>query len=94
MLSGMSWNCRRAHHSYAIGRRVARVRITHGYSQARLAKALGLSAQQVWKYEAGEDRIAFETMMDIADILGEPLETFRPHAAGDWDARGPQITRV
>jgi transcriptional regulator with XRE-family HTH domain len=47
-------------------------------TQKFLAARLGISQNQLYKYERGVDRIAFETMVEIADILRVPLDRFRP----------------
>jgi transcriptional regulator with XRE-family HTH domain len=47
-------------------------------TQKFLAARLRISQNQLCKYERGVDRIAFETMIEIADILRVPLDRFRP----------------
>ncbi len=46
-------------------------------SQQALARKLGITFQQVQKYEKGGNRIGFSRMCDIADILGISLDYFR-----------------
>lgn len=46
-------------------------------SQQTLARKLGITFQQVQKYEKGGNRIGFSRMCDIADILGITLDYFR-----------------
>lgn len=53
-----------------VGRRVAEKRISLGYNQSDLGRALGLTFQQVQKYEKGTNRIGASRLQAIADILG------------------------
>lgn len=59
-----------------IGNRIAVLRTAHGLSQSQLAEALGISFQQVQKYEAGKNRIGAGRLQAIADRLGVPVSTF------------------
>jgi transcriptional regulator with XRE-family HTH domain len=53
-----------------IGSRVRAKRMEAGMSQEKLAKALGLTFQQVQKYEKGVNRVSAGRLSLIADILG------------------------
>lgn len=59
-----------------IGNRIALLRTAHGLSQSQLAEALGISFQQVQKYEAGKNRVGAGRLQAIADRLGVPVSTF------------------
>lgn len=59
-----------------IGQRVRIRRLEIGMSQERLAELLGLTFQQVQKYEKGVNRIAVSRLIDIADALKQPAATF------------------
>jgi transcriptional regulator with XRE-family HTH domain len=59
-----------------IGSRIALLRTANGLSQSQLAEALGISFQQVQKYEAGKNRIGAGRLQAIADRLGVPVSTF------------------
>jgi transcriptional regulator with XRE-family HTH domain len=52
-----------------IGRRVRGRRKALKLSQPALARAVGVSARQVQKYEAGLDAISFAHLVDIAATL-------------------------
>ena len=45
-------------------------------SQEKLGEKLGLTFQQVQKYEKGTNRIGAGRLQDIADILGVPVSYF------------------
>jgi len=57
----------------AIGRNVRVWRLARGMSQQRLAQRLGISFQQVQKYESGANRIAPGRLVKAAATLGVPL---------------------
>ncbi len=61
---------------HSIGSRVALLRSASGMSQTVLAEALGISFQQVQKYEAGKNRIGAGRLRAIADRLGVPVSVF------------------
>lgn len=47
-----------------------------GMSQERLAEQLGLTFQQVQKYEKGINRIGASRLFDLAHVLGVPVQFF------------------
>ena len=49
-----------------VGRRVCDKRISLGYNQSDLGRALGLTFQQIQKYEKGANRISASKLWDIA----------------------------
>ena len=49
-----------------VGRRVCEKRISLGYNQSDLGRALGLTGQQIQKYEKGANRISASKLWDIA----------------------------
>lgn len=53
-------------------------RIAIGVSQNSLAKALGLSFQQIQKYEQGQNRIATSRLIRIARVLDCKITDFIP----------------
>jgi transcriptional regulator with XRE-family HTH domain len=56
-----------------IGNRVRSLRIKRGMSQEVLAEALGLTFQQVQKYEKGTNRISGSRLVDLARQLKVPV---------------------
>lgn len=59
-----------------VGGRIRLRRRLLGYSQEKLALALGLSFQQVQKYEKGSNRVGASRLFDIAQILQVPINFF------------------
>lgn len=55
-----------------VGKLVRARRKTLGMSQDTLAQSLGLSFQQIQKYERGTNRISASKMFEIARTLGMP----------------------
>lgn len=59
-----------------VGARVRMRRKLLGVSQEKLADALGLTFQQVQKYERGANRISASKLFEIARFLGVPPSYF------------------
>lgn len=61
---------------HSVGSRIALLRAARGISQTALGQALGVSFQQVQKYEKGRNRVGAGRLQTIADHLGVPVSTF------------------
>ena len=59
-----------------LGRRIRAHRLRLGYSQEKLGAMLGLTFQQVQKYEKGTNRIGASRLQQIAQILQVPVSFF------------------
>ena len=59
-----------------VGARVRMRRMMLGMSQEKLGNALGLTFQQVQKYEKGANRIGASRLQHIAQILQVPVSFF------------------
>jgi transcriptional regulator with XRE-family HTH domain len=59
-----------------------------GMSQSKLADAIGLTFQQVQKYEKGTNRMGSSRLMQIAHVLEVPVTFFFEGAPGQ-----PKISR-
>lgn len=66
-----------------VGNRVRMRRITVGMSQEKLGEALGVTFQQIQKYEKGSNRISASRMQNIAQTLGVPVSYFFDGAPRD-----------
>ena len=59
-----------------VGSRIRLRRTLLGMSQERLGEALGLTFQQVQKYERGANRVGASRLFDLARILDVPISYF------------------
>ncbi|MGE4281644.1 MAG: helix-turn-helix domain-containing protein [Magnetospirillum sp.] len=59
-----------------VGARIRLRRTLLGLSQGELGKALGLTFQQVQKYERGANRVAASTLYRVANTLDVPVSFF------------------
>ena len=66
-----------------VGSRVRVRRITVGMSQERLGEALGVTFQQVQKYEKGSNRIGASRLQNISQVLTVPVSYFFDGAPRD-----------
>lgn len=57
----------------AVGARVRELRIRAGLNQSQLGKRLGLSFQQIQKYESGVNRMGASRLIQISEALSCPL---------------------
>jgi transcriptional regulator with XRE-family HTH domain len=55
------------------GRQIRSARVAINMSQTSLAEKLGISFQQVQKYEAGANRIAAGRLYEISEVFGVPI---------------------
>ena len=73
-----------------VGSRVRLRRMLIGMSQERLGELLGLTFQQVQKYEKGVNRIGAGRLFDVARILGVSIDYFYEGVSNQLaGARGP-----
>jgi transcriptional regulator with XRE-family HTH domain len=74
---GEERNARRANPIDAhVGSRVRMRRMLLGMSQEKLGELLGLTFQQVQKYEKGVNRIGASRLFDLSHVLGVPIQFF------------------
>ena len=59
-----------------VGQRAREARLAKGMSQTDLGDALGLSFQQVQKYEKGTNRIGSSRLWEICKVLDQPITFF------------------
>lgn len=59
-----------------VGARVKLKRTMMGYSQDALASSIGVTFQQVQKYEQGSNRLSASRLYEIAKELGESIDYF------------------
>ena len=59
-----------------IGQRIRLLRLQRGLSQTELGNMLGVSFQQVQKYEKGSNRVSAARLRQIADEMQVPITLF------------------
>src|SRR5215510_160280 len=71
-----------------VGQRIRIQRLQSGLSQTSLAEQLGVTFQQVQKYEKGANRVGASRLTRIAKVLGVPVSTFfsGPSTPSEGDA--------
>ena len=65
-----------------VGSRVRFRRMLLGMSQEKLGERLGLTFQQVQKYEKGVNRIGASRLFDLSQVLQVPIQFFYEEAPG------------
>jgi transcriptional regulator with XRE-family HTH domain len=79
-----------------VGTRIRLRRTLLGMSQERLGEALGLTFQQVQKYERGVNRVGASRLFDLSRVLDVPISFFfddMPDAlAGTYGPQGHKRT--
>jgi transcriptional regulator with XRE-family HTH domain len=78
-----------------IGARVRARRVQIGVSQERLGDALGITFQQIQKYEKGANRMGASRLQQAATALGVPVSHFydgAPDGQGMALAEAPQAS--
>jgi len=68
-----------------VGQRIRIKRSLLQLSQEELARQLGITFQQVQKYERGTNRVSASRLFEIAAVLNEPVNFFFPEAHRDDD---------
>jgi transcriptional regulator with XRE-family HTH domain len=80
-----------------VGQRVRLRRMQVGLSQEKLGEALGVTFQQIQKYEKGSNRISASRLQGIADLLDVPVAYFfakTPAAGRDETSSTPPARDV
>ena len=74
-----------------IGNRVKLRRTMLGISQDRLGTSLGITFQQIQKYEKGVNRISASTLYNIANVLGVDFSYFIEGFEGNNEIRDENV---
>ena len=62
--------------SEAVGKRILILRTERGKKQHDIAKYLGITPQQVQKYEVGKNAISLQTVIDLCEFFGISMKDF------------------
>lgn len=76
-----------------VGKRIMTRRLELGHNQSALAKALGLTFQQVQKYEKGTNRVSASKLVRTAEFLGVSPASLLPgtHEVSDEPSLNDQF---
>ncbi|MBN8934587.1 MAG: helix-turn-helix transcriptional regulator, partial [Rhizobium pusense] len=66
-----------------VGSRIRLRRTMLGMSQEKLGESLGITFQQIQKYEKGTNRVGASRLQNISAILNVPVSFFFEDAPGD-----------
>jgi len=66
-----------------VGRQLRKRRLQLGLSQLGVAEAIGVTFQQIQKYEGGTNRIVASRLFDLAQVLDVPIAYFFPESDSD-----------
>src|SRR6478752_4056488 len=71
-----------------VGSRIRLRRTMLGMSQEKLGESLGITFQQIQKYEKGTNRVGASRLQNISSILNVPVSFFFEDAPGDQSGAG------
>jgi transcriptional regulator with XRE-family HTH domain len=75
-----------------VGLRIRMRRKELGFSQERLAQAIGLTFQQVQKYERAANRVSASTLWAVSHVLAVPVSYFY-EGMGDMESQASSSAR-
>jgi transcriptional regulator with XRE-family HTH domain len=59
-----------------VGENLCKFRLWHGMTQGELGEAVGVTFQQIQKYENGRNRISASRLWEFSKVLKIPVEVF------------------
>lgn len=71
-----------------VGKRIRQRRTLLGMSQQKLGEAIGLTFQQVQKYERGTNRVGMSRIFELARVLDVPISYFFDEMGADTALKG------
>lgn len=74
-----------------VGKRIRLRRTLLGYSQQFMARKLGLTFQQIQKYEKGGNRVGASRLWDISKVLKVPMDFFFEDMDKDVENNSPMM---
>ncbi|HWA43468.1 MAG TPA: helix-turn-helix domain-containing protein [Hypericibacter adhaerens] len=76
-----------------VGARIRQRRTLLGMSQEKLGEAIGLTFQQVQKYERGANRVGSSRLFDLARVLDVPVSYFFEDMSAGTASKSPSRLR-
>lgn len=77
-----------------VGAKLRESRLKRGLSQERLAEEMGITFQQVQKYEKGLNRIGASRLWDLSQVLGEPISYFYEGMNDEEKSKSPRKINI
>jgi transcriptional regulator with XRE-family HTH domain len=77
-----------------VGTRIRMRRLMLGISQEALGKVIGVTFQQLQKYEKGKNRISASRLQQIARALQVPIPFFFEGASEKSDSHGAKVSEL
>ena len=74
-----------------VGSRIRLRRTLLGISQERLAETIGLTFQQVQKYEKGSNRVGSSRLFDLANVLDVEISYFFEEMSTEVEQQSPSL---
>ncbi len=74
-----------------VGGRIRLRRTLLGMSQEKLGEAIGLTFQQVQKYERGTNRVGASRLFDLSGVLDVPVQFFFDDMTGEVADQAPRL---
>jgi transcriptional regulator with XRE-family HTH domain len=71
-----------------VGNRMRMRRLLVGMSQEKLGEMLGITFQQVQKYEKGSNRVSASRLFQVAKVLSVPVQFFFDELQSEGSAAG------
>ena len=72
-----------------VGRKMKEARLQSGLSRRDFGAKLGVSGQQIHKYEIGKDTVPLHRLLTLAEICGVPPQVFWSSTEVSSDLMGP-----
>jgi len=73
-----------------VGAQLKKARLKMGMSQEKLAEEMGITFQQVQKYEKGLNRIGASRLWDLSQVLHKPISYFYEGMKKDTQEKSPR----
>lgn len=70
-----------------VGKKIREARLVRGFTQSAVAKELGLSFQQLQKYETGYNRVSASKLFEISQLLNVTPAYFFEGLANNGEAQ-------
>ncbi|MEP2980014.1 MAG: helix-turn-helix domain-containing protein [Lentilitoribacter sp.] len=77
-----------------VGSRIRLRRTMLSMSQEKLGEALGITFQQIQKYEKGTNRVGASRLQNISSVLNVPVSFFFEDAPGDQASEQPGMAEA